>query len=151
ANRENARRSTGPRTPAGKQAVRWNALKHGLLAREVIIRHGDGAEDPRAFQSLQNRLWAELQPEGIQEGMVVEEIAVCLWRQRRVLRAETGEIRLRSDRARSRLVEERMTQMEAAPVEEPLYRVFRQSGVGLDYVIAQVQRVRAEVKKTGEL
>jgi len=30
ANRANAKRSTGPRTEAGKAASRWNALKHGI-------------------------------------------------------------------------------------------------------------------------
>ena len=35
ANRENAKRSTGPRSPAGKRKVRANALKHGLSARTL--------------------------------------------------------------------------------------------------------------------
>jgi hypothetical protein len=30
ANRRNARKSTGPKTPEGKDAVRLNANKHGL-------------------------------------------------------------------------------------------------------------------------
>ena len=36
ANRRNALRSTGPKTPEGKRAARWNALQHGLLARESV-------------------------------------------------------------------------------------------------------------------
>ena len=36
ANRLNARKSTGPRTPEGKAVVSQNAVKHGLLAREVF-------------------------------------------------------------------------------------------------------------------
>lgn len=36
-NRRNALKSTGPRTPEGKDAVRLNALKHGLLSRETLL------------------------------------------------------------------------------------------------------------------
>lgn len=37
ANRRNAQKSTGPRTPQGKAAVSQNAVKHGLLARQDVI------------------------------------------------------------------------------------------------------------------
>ncbi len=37
ANRANAKRSTGPRTEAGKAASRKNALKHGILSRVVDL------------------------------------------------------------------------------------------------------------------
>ncbi len=37
ANRRNAQKSTGPRTPQGKAAVSQNAVKHGLLAAHVVI------------------------------------------------------------------------------------------------------------------
>ncbi|MBT6095099.1 MAG: hypothetical protein HOH04_10810, partial [Rhodospirillaceae bacterium] len=36
ANRANARRSTGPRTPGGKTVSRSNALKHGLYAERIL-------------------------------------------------------------------------------------------------------------------
>jgi len=45
ANRRNARKSTGPKTPEGKAAVRLNALKHGLLSREVLLP-GEDEERP---------------------------------------------------------------------------------------------------------
>ncbi len=38
ANRRNALKSTGPKTPEGKAAVRHNATKHGLLSQEVLPR-----------------------------------------------------------------------------------------------------------------
>lgn len=37
ANRANAKRSTGPRTEAGKAASRKNALKHGIMSRVVDL------------------------------------------------------------------------------------------------------------------
>lgn len=40
ANRENALKSTGPRTAEGKRRSRWNALKHGLLSQAVVRRTG---------------------------------------------------------------------------------------------------------------
>jgi beta-xylosidase len=37
AHRTNARKSTGPRTPAGKAVSRFNALKHGIYAVHRIM------------------------------------------------------------------------------------------------------------------
>ncbi len=54
ANRRNAISSTGPRTVEGKARSSRNALKHGIFAQEVVIRDGDGAEDPAEFEALLN-------------------------------------------------------------------------------------------------
>jgi hypothetical protein len=51
ANQANARRSTGPQTPEGKAVIRLNALRHGLLARDVVLP----VEDADAFQNLGTR------------------------------------------------------------------------------------------------
>ena len=48
ANRRNAVNSTGPRTPEGKAVVARNALKHGLLSRELLVR-GEHEADLSAF------------------------------------------------------------------------------------------------------
>jgi hypothetical protein len=37
ANRANAQKSTGPRTPEGKARTRFNSLKHGLTAVDVCL------------------------------------------------------------------------------------------------------------------
>jgi len=52
ANRRNSQLSTGPKTDVGKQASRMNALKHALLAKEVVITRGDNKEDEWAFAQL---------------------------------------------------------------------------------------------------
>ena len=97
ANRRNASLSTGPKSPAGKERVRRNAMKHGLLAQEVVISAGDGKESSAQFDALLSSLAAEFRPEGALEEMLVERIAVCYWRLRRALRCEVGEIRAALD------------------------------------------------------
>ena len=62
-NRRNARKSTGPKTPEGKRAVRFNALKHGILAKAVVIEMGSGKESRAKFTELLTQLRQELQPE----------------------------------------------------------------------------------------
>jgi hypothetical protein len=92
ANRRNAQRSTGPRTPAGKERVKFNALRHGLLAKSVILPIRSRSEKQNHFDALLAQLIDELKPVGILEDMLVEKIAVSYWRLRRALRAEAGEI-----------------------------------------------------------
>lgn len=76
-NRQNALKSTGPKTPEGKRAVRYNALKHGLLAREVVIDSDDGKENRGDFETLLSQLEEDLQPVGMLEQMLVEKIRRC--------------------------------------------------------------------------
>ena len=52
ANRRNALKSTGPKTPEGKDAVRLNALKHGLLSEEILLP----GEDEEALRELGEHL-----------------------------------------------------------------------------------------------
>ncbi len=85
ANRRNALKSTGPKTPEGKNAVRLNALKHGLLSQELLLPE----EDEAALMGLAERLMADLQPEGALETLLVEDIIVAHWRLRRFRRVET--------------------------------------------------------------
>ncbi len=90
ANRRNALRSTGPTTPAGKARVRFNALTHGLLAKEVVLPGEDRAE----FEGLVARLSDHYSPVGPIQEMLVEQIAVAYWRGARAVRAERGEVTL---------------------------------------------------------
>ena len=50
ANRRNALKSTGPKTPEGKERSRCNAVRHGLTA-ETVIHALEDAEDYEAFQA----------------------------------------------------------------------------------------------------
>src|ERR687893_2062167 len=86
ANRQNALKSTGPKTPDGKAAVRLNALRHGLLSEEILLP----GEDEEALRELAERLRAELQPVGELEILLVGRITSLLWRLRRLERVEAG-------------------------------------------------------------
>jgi hypothetical protein len=84
ANRRNALKSTGPRTPEGKAAVRMNALKHGLRARTVVLP----SENAEEFHQLCDDLEAEWQPQSRTEQFYVEQMAVSQWKLNRM---EVGE------------------------------------------------------------
>src|SRR5215217_6441775 len=86
ANRKNALRSTGPKTPEGKAAVRLNALKHGLLSQEILLL----GEDEEALRELGERLSTELQPVGELENLLVDRVISSYWRLRRLGRVEAG-------------------------------------------------------------
>ena len=86
ANRENAKKSTGPRTEEGKTRVATNALKHGLLARDAVLP----SEDPADFDSQLSALEADIQPANSLESELVRQIADAQWRMRRLTRLETG-------------------------------------------------------------
>ena len=92
ANRANARQSTGPKTAVGKASSRWNAMKRGILAREVVLHDPSGGERSDEFQAVHRQFWDELAPVGAVEGVLVERMVTAHWRLRRVLIAERGEI-----------------------------------------------------------
>ena len=97
ANRANAKRSTGPKTAAGKALSRMNAHKHGLTAKTIVI----GDEDPKAFDALRDALEEEYNPRPGIESELVELIAVLMWRMLRIPLFEAALINLGCERAAS--------------------------------------------------
>ena len=90
ANQLNAQKSTGPVTEMGKRKVSSNAIKHGLFSKNLILAD----EDPLDYQSLLAQLHTELSPSGVLEQILIERIAISLWRQKRLIRAETAYIKM---------------------------------------------------------
>ncbi|NQU42009.1 hypothetical protein HQ520_01900 [bacterium] len=84
ANRKNAQRSTGPRTPVGKTQSSQNSIKHGLLAK-APFRYD---ESEREWKSLAEAMRQDLAPVGAMEEILVERIIGCIWRLRRLSRVE---------------------------------------------------------------
>ena len=85
ANRRNAEHSTGPKTPEGKEAVRFNALTWTLRARSLILP----SDNPHDYQQLWNELEAEWQPQTQPERHYMEQMCVCHWLLTRTAQSES--------------------------------------------------------------
>jgi hypothetical protein len=74
-NRRNAQKSTGPRTPEGKDRARFNALKHGMDAK-MPVRPGEDAE---AYRARVEAWMADFRPRNVFEQFLVEQAARVSW------------------------------------------------------------------------
>ena len=103
ANRLNAQKSTGPRTPEGKARSRRNGLLHGLTAKTCML---DG-EDPAELTNLVDRISEKYDPQDIDEDFYVERMAKARCRYNRIMPLEAGifNIRLTVDQAPKEVVE----------------------------------------------
>jgi hypothetical protein len=86
ANRLNAALSTGPTSEAGKAAASYNALKHGLYARDVVLPGEDRAE----YDAMLAELTEEFAPKGRYETTLVRRLADIWWRLGRASAVEAG-------------------------------------------------------------
>jgi hypothetical protein len=93
ANRQNAQRSTGPRTAEGKARSALNALKHGLTAQRLLLADEDANELEKFSAELRN----QLAPDGELEKLLVNRIVSTAWRLRRVERIEVELLQLHQD------------------------------------------------------
>jgi hypothetical protein len=93
--RQNGRRSAGPRSAAGKQNSKLNALKHGQRAspenhRQVMLALG---EDPEEFENLKQELVTAYRPGDALCEKQVDDLARLYWRRERLERAQEGLMR----------------------------------------------------------
>ena len=86
ANRENAKKSTGPRTVSGKDKVSGNALTHGLTAEKHVII-GESIDE---FNTFKESMFQVYKPKGVCEEEIFIKLIELLWRLRRVGLIETG-------------------------------------------------------------
>jgi hypothetical protein len=85
ANRQNALRSTGPRTATGKSIASQNAIRHGLSAENTVIP----GEDPEEFNQFRQLLLDDLAPAGAMEVFLADRIVAGFWKLHRAARIET--------------------------------------------------------------
>lgn len=94
ANRQNALKSTGPRETT---LTRFNAVTHGLLAKNLLIDTGEGKEKVDEFQAILAAFQADLAPEGAIQEVLVETLACAYYRKKRALLTEKGLLRSNLD------------------------------------------------------
>ena len=89
ANRLNATKSTGPRSPEGKAASRMNALKSGIDAKSQVIR----GEKAANLETLKTEYYDRYHPTAPEQRMLVDTLIDAEWllRRFRVVEAQLWE------------------------------------------------------------
>jgi hypothetical protein len=107
ANRRNAQKSTGPKTPEGKGRSRFNGLTHGLTAKTAVLP----GEDPTEYQARADAVVESLAPRSQVELELAHRVATTAWSLDRATRAETAQI---SHRILHHAIERRQCEREEA-------------------------------------
>jgi hypothetical protein len=85
-NAANAQHSTGPTSPAGKERVKFNALKSGLFARTIVLPH----EEQSAYEAVGAFVNNQWKPRTDTEREIVLTIQNTTWRLNRVEQLESS-------------------------------------------------------------
>ena len=86
ANRRNAKKSTGPRSVAGKEKVSQNHLVHGLCGKFQVLANEDQAE----YNDLFERFMQAEQPADDIERELVAKMARYTWMSERSIRCQSA-------------------------------------------------------------
>src|SRR5581483_9166141 len=95
-------RPRGPKTAAGRAAVRLNAVRHGITSPQVPI---PGVEDAGEWQAFRQAIVDDIAPVGAVEEALAGRVAELTWRLRRIAPYEAeviavGRERVEDDYAR---------------------------------------------------
>jgi len=146
ANRRNALKSTGPRTAAGKERSRANAVKHGLTGEGVAIPTEDVAIIAGRFEALRD----ELAPRTVLGGILVKRVAMLSVRLDRSASQETSALAERVEHAGEAFDEARMAEVQRLVVlldDDPAgaVRQLRRMPEGVDRLIAGWSALRDDL------
>jgi hypothetical protein len=150
ANRQNAQKSTGPRTVEGKSISRANAWKHGLAGDGIVLPN----EDLQAIATIQEELEAQLKPSGRLGKILLERVATLSIRLRRCVEFDVALLTQRRreacqayDDARAKNVETTLEWLGAEP--ESRSRILEQTPEGVDRKIKAWRDLRFDVENAG--
>jgi hypothetical protein len=114
ANRQNAQKSTGPKTDEGKAAVSQNAVKHGIFSQSVIK-----GENEAAYEAFHNKMLDEYKPVGPTEILLAARIVGLWWRLER------------AERIQNQVIDVMIERDEPSPLQKNMQR-FRPKNIGPD-------------------
>src|SRR5215212_6106784 len=92
ANRQNAQKSTGPRSPQGKHRASQNSLKHALCSQSPLLPN----ECSATYTTFQQELQESLRPQSPLQHELLHQITSLLWRLQRTHDTERHLYDLRS-------------------------------------------------------
>lgn len=143
-----ARKGGGPRTPQGKQKSKRNALKYGIFSQEVLLE----GESRAVFNSMLNKLRYDLKAEGEVEEILVDKLAVILWRQRRIIISEGGEIRMKTeffDLDQKRVQHDQMIALTSFDIQYGGYVSQTANPEVIDKCLELLQELHGNIEKKG--
>jgi hypothetical protein len=128
-----AKQSTGPKTPAGKERVKLNALKHGIFA-EIVFQGGKFQAPIELFDDLVSELRNAIRPTNGLEFILVDKLAITLFRLSRVYQADSEVAPLFFKRLKENADDE-STSIVTASIEKDNEVAFFRRGPSLEVLV----------------
>ncbi|MES1258424.1 MAG: hypothetical protein ABUS51_08335 [Acidobacteriota bacterium] len=142
ANRNNAKHSTGPRTPQGKARAALNAWRHGLTGQVATLPE----EDRQAFEKFTTEIRHAYHPEGPLEKQIAQSIAEDEWRLNRARAIENNIIALGHSSTAAEVATDN-TQIHAAMTQA---RVFWRNPEKFALLTLYEQRIGRRIQRAEE-
>src|SRR3989344_6735861 len=108
ANKENSLLSTGPATEEGKQKIKYNALTHGILQRDLT------PYEDSSLDELKEALFEEEKPKTLISQLLLERVAIHTIRLKRIIKAESEYIKT--------ILDPTVTEIEAFNTSMPAFQ-----------------------------
>jgi hypothetical protein len=127
------KQSTGPKTDSGKRRVRLNALRHGIFA-EIVLDGGKFQVSVELFDALVEDLRNSIRPLNGLESVLVDTLAIILFRLSRVYQADAEVAPLFFEKLKEN-TEDESTSIVTASIEKSDEVAFFRRGPSLELLV----------------
>jgi hypothetical protein len=138
---------TGPTTRQGKLKSRQNATNHGIFAVGIIRKRESEAEYLRIVEDIVETL----QPVGGLEEILVEKLAMLVWRYRRLLQAEAAEVANQVEKCEQGYLRDQRESADKAKSDQGLisWALEQYNEVALQEALAPLRGVHLQTSEKG--